>query len=172
MEVETLTVREARAADVPGIARIHVEAWRAAYRGHLPDACLDSLDLEQRARMWSGALARPAPARLVVTEPLTGFCFYGPSRDDADQGEIQAEIYALYVHPDHWRHGAGRTLCAHAERDARERASTSLALWVLRSNEAARRFYERIGYAADGAERDNTRLIGVALREMRYRKAL
>src|SRR6185295_16283270 len=65
-------------------------------------------DVEQRARMWSSALSRPAPARLVVTESLTAFCFYGPSRDDAGQARIQAEIYALYVHPDRWRPGAVR----------------------------------------------------------------
>ena len=167
MEAQTLMVRAARAADVPAIARIHVDAWRAAYRGHMPDAYLDSLDVEQRARMWSGALSRPAPARLVVTEPLTAFCFYGPSREDD-----QAEIYALYVHPDHWRRGGGRVLCARAEQDARERECASIALWALQANEDARRFYERVGYAPDGAERDNTRLTGFALHEMRYRKVL
>ena len=162
-----MIVRAATADDVPAIARIHVDAWRAAYRGHMPDAYLDSLDVDQRARIWSSALARPAPAHLVVSDPLTGFCFYGPSRDDD-----QAEIYALHVHPDHWRHGAGRALCAHAEAAARERECASVALWVLKSNDAARRFYERIGYTPDGAERDNTRLTGFALREMRYRKVV
>jgi ribosomal protein S18 acetylase RimI-like enzyme len=167
MEAETLTVRAARAEDVPPIARIHVDAWRAAYRGHMPDQHLDSLNVDERARMWSRALARPAPARLIVTGALTGFCFYGPSRDDD-----QAEIYALYVDPRHWRQGAGRALCAHAEGDARGRECSSVALWTLESNQSARRFYERIGYAADGARRTNPRPTGFPLQEMRYRKAL
>jgi GNAT superfamily N-acetyltransferase len=172
VEAQTLKVRAAQAADVPAIARIHVDAWRAAYRGQLPDAYLDSLDVEQRARMWSSALSRPAPARLVVTESLTAFCFYGPSRDDAGQARIQAEIYALYVHPDRWRQGGGRALCARAEQDARERECASIALWALKANDGARRFYERVGYAPDGAERENTRLTGFPLHEMRYRKVL
>jgi GNAT superfamily N-acetyltransferase len=172
VEAQTLKVRAAQAADVPAIARIHVDAWRAAYRGQLPDAYLDSLDVEQRARMWSSALSRPAPARLVVTESLTAFCFYGPSRDDAGQAQIQAEIYALYVHPDRWRQGGGRALCARAEQDARERECASIALWALKANDGARRFYERVGYAPDGAERENTRLTGFPLHEMRYRKVL
>jgi len=167
VEGQTLKVRAAQAADVPAIARIHVDAWRAAYRGHMPDAYLDRLDVDQRARMWSGALSRPAPARLVVTDPLTAFCFYGPSREDD-----QAEIYALYVHPDHWRQGGGRMLCARAEQDARERECASIALWALQSNQEARRFYERVGYAADGTERENTRLTGFPVHEMRYRKVL
>lgn len=164
-----MNVRAATADDVRAIAQIHVDAWRAAYRGHIPDAYLDSLSVDERARMWSGALARPAPARLVVTEPLTGFCFYGPTRDGEDG---VAEIFALHVRPDAWRQGAGRLLCEHALREATARACAAITLWVLKTNEAARRFYERIGYAPDGTERTNTRLIGSPLHEMRYRKAI
>jgi len=159
-------VRPATANDVAAIARIHVDAWRAAYRGHIADAYLDALDVEERAKMWSRALARPAPAKLIVTEPLTGFCFYGPSRDGEDG---VAEIFALYVRPDSWRCGSGRLLCDAALRDARERECSAITLWVLKVNDPARRFYERIGYAADGAERSNTRLTGFPLHEMRYR---
>jgi GNAT superfamily N-acetyltransferase len=169
VEAKALTVRAARAEDAPAIARIHVDAWLAAYRGQIPDAYLDSLNVDERARMWSGVLARPAPARLVLTEPLTGFCFFGASRD-AEDGV--AEIFAVYVRPDAWKQGAGRALCAHAEQDARSRECASIALWTLRSNDDARRFYERIGYAPDGAERENTRLTSFPLHEMRYRKAL
>lgn len=160
-----MTVRPATAADTAAIAQIHVDAWRAAYRGQVPDAYLDALDVDERGRLWSGVLTRPAPARVVVTEPVTAFCFYGASRD----GEDGAEIYALYVRPDRWRQGAGRALCEHALGEARERQCSSIALWVLKSNAAARGFYERIGYSPDGGERVNTRLTGAALHEMRYR---
>ena len=168
MEATPIAVRAATADDVPAIARIHVDAWRAAYRGQIPDSYLDALSVEERARMWSGALARPAPTKLMVTEPLTGFCFYGPSRDKEDG---VAEMYALYVQPDCWRQGAGRLLCEHALADARERECAAVSLWVLKTNQRARSFYERMGYAPDSAERTNTRLTRFALQEMRYRKA-
>jgi ribosomal protein S18 acetylase RimI-like enzyme len=169
VEVKAITVRDATADDVAAIAQIHVDAWRAAYRGQIADAYLDSLNVAERAKMWSGAVARPAPARLVVTEPLTGFCFYGPSRD-AEDGV--AEIFAVYVRPESWRQGAGRLLCSHALHAARERECSSITLWVLKTNQAAHRFYERIGYAADGAERVNTRLTGFTLPEVRYRRPI
>lgn len=169
METKAIAVRAATAGDAEAIARIHVDAWRAAYRGQIPDSYLDSLSVDERARMWTGALARPAPTRLLVTEPLTGFCFYGPSRDKEDG---IAEMYALYVHPDCWRQGAGRSLAEQALRDSRERECPAIVLWVLKGNDPARRFYERIGYAADGAERSNTRLTGLPLHEVRYRKLL
>ena len=164
-----MNVRAATAADAPAIARIHVDAWRAAYRGQMPDEYLASLQVAERERMWSGVLSRPAPAKLVVNEPLTAFCYYGPSRD----GEADlAEIYALYVQPDAWRQGAGRLLCEHAHADVRQREFPAVMLWVLTTNTGARNFYERIGYAPDGAERTNTRLTKFPLHEMRYRKGL
>jgi GNAT superfamily N-acetyltransferase len=168
VETTAIAVRAATAKDAGAIAQIHVDAWRAAYRGQMPGACLDSLSVEARARMWSGALARPAPARLVVTQPLTGFCFYGASRDDA----ALAEIYALYVDPLRWRQGGGRALCDHALAEARSREHPAITLWVLEGNRPARRFYERLGYSPDGAERVNTRLTGFPLHEVRYRQAL
>jgi ribosomal protein S18 acetylase RimI-like enzyme len=169
VEATTIKVRDATADDIAGIAQIHVDAWRAAYRGHIPDTVLDALNVEDRARMWRGNLGRASPSRLIVTDPLTGFCFHGPSRDGEDG---VAEIFAIYVRPDCWRQGAGRALCERAEHDAIGRECKALTLWVLKTNDPARRFYERVGYAADGAERINTRLTASSLPEMRYRKVL
>lgn len=36
-----LEIRDARADDARGIARIHAAAWKATYRGIMPDAVLD-----------------------------------------------------------------------------------------------------------------------------------
>ena len=38
-----MTTREARPEDLPDMARIRVDTWKAAYRGIVPDAYLDSL---------------------------------------------------------------------------------------------------------------------------------
>ena len=75
------------------------------------------------------------------------------------------------MHPDKWRQGTGRALCEYAEQHARSLELRPMTLWVLKANGGARRFYERLGYAPDGAERTNTRLIGAPLHEMRYRKS-
>jgi GNAT superfamily N-acetyltransferase len=46
----------------------------------------------------------------------------------------------------------------------------SIALWVLRDNRRARRFYERAGFTPDGATNVLTRLGSVI--ELRYRRSL
>lgn len=170
--MESLTVRAAASGDVPAIAELHVAAWRAAYRGLMPDEYLASLSVAQRSEMWSRALSRAGPTHLVVAElggSVAGFCFFGPSRD---AGNDVAEIFAVNVHPERWRLGAGRALCQHALRQASTRECAAVTLWVLKANEPARRFYERLGYAVDGGERTETRLIGSPLQELRYRKAI
>jgi RimJ/RimL family protein N-acetyltransferase len=47
---------------------------------------------------------------------------------------------------------------------------SSVTLWVLRDNRRARRFYERAGFAPDGATNVLTGLGDV--RELRYRQRL
>jgi hypothetical protein len=44
-----VTVRPATVADGGAIGRLHVRAWRAPYRGHMPDTYLAGLRAEERA---------------------------------------------------------------------------------------------------------------------------
>lgn len=169
----SLRIRDAKPVDAAAIAELHVAAWRAAYRGLMPDEYLASLRVEERHDRWSRALSRPGPHKLAVAElgeKVAGFCFFGPTRDE-DEPNV-AEIFSVNIHPDSWGRGAGRALCEHAFREAAAREHTAMTLWVLRENEGARRFYERLGYAPDGAEKTDTALIGSPLHDVRYRKAI
>jgi ribosomal protein S18 acetylase RimI-like enzyme len=169
----TLALREARIADAHAIAEIHVGAWRAAYRGLVADEYLAALSVEQRRGFWKGQLTKPGAWKVALAQDASGvigFCSYGPTRDADAEGD--AEIFAIYVRPEKWRRGAGRALCEHALREAAAREHRAVSLWVLTTNEAARRFYERLGFAPDGAQKIEPRPLGVALHEVRYRKAL
>ena len=63
-----------------------------------------------------------------------------------------AEISALYIDPSRWRSGVGRALLAEALARLRAAEWSEVTLWVLAGNAPARAFYERFGFAADGAE--------------------
>ena len=123
--------------------------------------------------MWSSLLSRPSPHSMAVSEidgALTGFCSYGPTRDD--QRRMSPKSMRSTLHPDRWSQGAGRALCEHAYREAATRGHTLITLWVMSGNTRARRFYELLGYAADGAARSNRDLIGHPFDEVRYRKVI
>jgi len=168
-----LTIRNATIADARKIAEIHVAAWRAAYRGMMPDDYLAALSVDERCERWSKATSSFGPAIVAVVElaaEIAGFCSFGPTRDEASSDT--AEIYSLNVHPERWGQGVGRLLCEHAFRQAAAREHNAMTLWVLGENDRARRFYERLGYAADGAEKIDITTIGSALHDVRYRKAI
>jgi hypothetical protein len=58
------TIRLAAPADAAGIGDVRVNAWRATYRGMIPDAYLDAMKVEDSAALWSKVLAAPTrPAR-------------------------------------------------------------------------------------------------------------
>jgi len=169
-------VRPARAEDAGQIALVHVRSWQGAYRGLIPQAYLEGLDVAQRTQMWERTLAEtedPNAGVLVADEggSVVGFVGYFPSRDpDADPGLV-GEIGAIYLLPGAWGGGIGRRLMDAAIDRLAGAGFAQATLWVLDSNVRARRFYEAGGWSADGtAKQDDSR--GFPLSEVRYRRSL
>ena len=81
-----------------------------------------------------------------------------------------AELYALCARPAWWSTGTGRALMDRVLARSARAGYSSITLWVLRDNRRARRFYERAGFAPDGATNVLTRLGDVL--EVRYHRAL
>jgi len=148
-----LPIREAVPADARSIAEIHVRSWQASYRGQLTDDYLDGLSVEERLEQNRRSLEEPpAGWRTWVAQEgkdVVGFAVTGPSQD-ADATERTGEVYAIYLEPDRVGTGAGRELFEHAVGDLRGRGFEAATLWVLETNERARRFYEVAGWRADG----------------------
>lgn len=147
-------LRHATSADARAMATMHIRAWRAAYRGLVPDAHLNSLDLEARAARYRLDPAGPSDPEvwLAVTEAegvVIGFVMTGPCRDD-DLPEA-GEVWSIYVDPERWRGGVGTALMADAVARLERAGYLRAVLWVLTGNERARRFYEASGWRPDGA---------------------
>ena len=146
-------IREATPKDAEAIAGIHVRSWQAAYRGQLTDEFLDGLTVEDRLDQHRRSLQDPrAEWRTWVAEEagrVVGFAVTGPS-EDGDAARETAEVYAIYLDPDLLGTGLGRGLFARAIEDLRERGFAEATLWVLETNERARRFYEVAGWKPDG----------------------
>jgi GNAT superfamily N-acetyltransferase len=166
--------------DADAIGSVHVRAWQAAYRGQLPDDHLDGMSIPERQASWRTGL--PDPARtstvLVVEDPadghVCGFTTVGPLRPDGSgdlDPAVAGQLYAINLEPEAWGRGIGTPLL-HAASDELAAQGYGLAiLWTLRTNARARRFYEREGWRADGAEHLET-WEGVELDEVRYRRSL
>ena len=166
-----MAISGAVADDVDAVANLHVLAWRAAYRGLLPDDYLAGLSVGARRRLWGDLLDTGLQLLLAWRDGLLlGFVSSGASRDGDALAHV-GEIYALYVHPDVWGTGVGLRLhdAALAALSAQQLRETTL--WVLDGNTRARHFYSRHGWEADGTARLEE-VPGARLRELRYRRAL
>lgn len=161
-------IRRARPEDAAAIARVHVEAWRSAYAGLIPDAVLVGMSQRNQAMQWARTLARPRRRETVLVatgraESVVGFGSCGPAR--ATDARDAGEVYTLYVAPDHHGAGIGRDLLAALFGALAEQGMRSAMLWVLSLN-PSRFFYEAMG-GRRFAERDE-RMWGTVLRETGY----
>lgn len=166
------TFRRADPADAPELARIHVSAWQQAYRGIVPDSTLEQFTVESRTERFRAFLTEGAAETYIVEigKTAVGFLTLGASRDtDLDSSEA-GEIWGIYIQPDFWRKGFGRQLCEQGQKLLASRGFTVAVLWVLEANEPAKRFYEAMGFVADGAAKQLP--FGIPLTALRYRKTL
>ncbi|MFF2848972.1 GNAT family N-acetyltransferase [Streptomyces sp. NPDC058001] len=165
-----LRVRAMRDADCEAVAAIRIGGWRTAYAELLPRTYLDALDVTEDAARRRTHLAQGngRVANLVAERDgeVVGWCAHGPGRDD-DTHAQDAEVYALYVRPDTFSTGVGRTLLTRAVRDRTADGHRRLLLWVLKENHRARRFYEAAGFTPDGSE-EPFDVEGTAVPEVRY----
>ena len=69
-------------------------------------------------------------------------------------GPFEGQITNVAVHPNHRRRGLGLAVVEALVREARERGLEQISLEVRRSNEAAIRLYERIGFSVAGVRRN------------------
>jgi GNAT superfamily N-acetyltransferase len=166
------TIRRAGVADARAVAAIAVAGWQAAYGGIFPADYLDGLSVDARETAWREMLQRDAdggtPAWLAERDGrAVAFLASGPPRDE-DVPLRAAEVYAIYVLPEAWRAGVGRTLLRTAERHWHDLGAAALVLWVIEANAPARAFYEAMGWQLDGG-RQQYEMAGVVVTEVRYR---
>lgn len=138
------SIEPARVQDAVGIAAVHVDVWRTAYPGLVPDHSLTSLSVARLAPRYRAAILREQGifvARATQEPQVVGFTTvstYGRGRP------AEGEVETLYVLDD-WREGGvGRALLRRAARHLADRSCRSLFLWVLEDN-PSRWFYERLG---------------------------
>lgn len=168
-------VREMDEADIEAVSAIRVRGWQAAYAGIVPQSYLDAMTIEddaarRRERFFRAGGVSGDLVALGGRGPVGWICF-GPSRILVSGAGRIGEVYALYVAPDLIGTGVGRRLLGEAHAAMKEQGVETAALWVLQDNRRARQFYERAGYAPDGATQDDV-YDGVTLCELRYLREL
>jgi GNAT superfamily N-acetyltransferase len=168
----TVSLRPATEADLMAVGALHQRSRVAAYASFLPAEALAEPTPEAMGRYWVERWRwERADHRMTVAERdgrIVGFSYLGPD-DDGDPAT--GLLNAIHLEPDERGRGTGRALMVDALAAMRARGWTRAALWVLERNANARGFYERGGWAATGAGRDD-RIGPVRVPQLRYARAL
>jgi GNAT superfamily N-acetyltransferase len=142
-----VAIRPATPGDAPAIARVRIDCWRATYRGLVPDAYLDGMDVEASVALWNRVLtAAPNTTSVFVAEndgEVVGFAAANMLAEP--RHDLNAELSAVYVRREFQHAGIGRRLVCAVARAQRGHGASSLIVWVIAGNKAARAFYERLG---------------------------
>ncbi|MGN9774237.1 N-acetyltransferase family protein [Micromonospora sp. H33] len=151
----TVTLRPATAGDLMAVGMLHQRSRVAAYSSFLPPESLTAPSGEEMGRYWTERWSWERDShRMMLAErdgTLAGFSYVGPD----DEGDpATGLLYALHLEPAEQGRGVGRALMVDALDAMRSQGWRQAALWVLRGNAHARRFYERGGWAATGVERE------------------
>lgn len=167
-------IREMTLADCEQVAEIRIRGWQHSYKGLIPQAYLDDLDLttETARRRSHFEQAGDGVVNLVAERSgkLVGWSCHGPYRD-AELPTREAELYAIYVHPGHLSQGVGRALLQESTTRCTTAGHPRMLLWVLKENTRARHFYEQTGFTPDGTE-EPWEVGGATVPEVRYVRTL
>jgi ribosomal protein S18 acetylase RimI-like enzyme len=163
-----IIIRPAHVEDAPGIARVHVDSWRTAYKGILPDEALANLSYEQREHVWAETLSDSERKNFgFVAEDeqgqIVGFVVGGPVRDNDPL--YRGELYAIHLLNEFRRQGLGRRLMLAFVERLLHAGINSMLLWVLAEN-PAREFYEAMG--GQPVKTQSAETEGVMLEEVAY----
>ncbi len=155
-----MILRPFETTDIEACAKLHKLSRRESEKGVIFDSDLDRYDLNHFIDNWTTWSGYKETKILVAedNDTVVGFVMFGKiqTRPDFDKGIVPkygSEIYALYVHPDHFRKGIGKKLFLSACNDLIQNKQTSLILWTKKKNRRSCAFYDSFGGNKIGKKR-------------------
>lgn len=132
--------------EINGKAYVHYKSWHETYTGLIDKKYMEGITIEKCTE-----IAHRWPDRVLVAkdgDKVIGFVGYGAYRENtlSDYGEI----FAIYVLKEYYAKGVGYALMNTALQKLSE--YKKVAVWVLKGNDRAIRFYQRYGFHFDGME--------------------
>lgn len=147
---EGYVVREPRIDEAKALAAVHVQAWKEAYTGILPEQLWNESAMQTRVNSWRQMLGDQAHRKRTRVAELDGVIVGiaqvgDPREDDVD---VDVELYMMYLLAEHQGNGTATRMLSELL------GQKSASLWVLEDNPRAHAFYAKHGFAADGTRQD------------------
>ena len=144
---KNLTIREAICEDIDALATMHHQSWGETYQGLLSGKTLEYFSREKLIAQWTYLLTHKESQSICfiaeIDGKISGFIDCGPQRTSKiPELALQGEYYALYVLARAQKLGIGWALFERATQFLQQHFDKQ-SLWVLKSNQKARLFYEK-----------------------------
>jgi GNAT superfamily N-acetyltransferase len=142
-----IDIRRATADDAPFIAQVRIDGWRTTYRGLVPDAYLDAMEVEPSTAMWARVLEAGSDIASVFVATRGGevIGFSAGNALKEPRYGADSELTAVYLRREFQRAGIGQRLVGAVVDAERARGATGMIAWTIAGNKGARRFYESLG---------------------------
>src|SRR6187431_1069199 len=136
--LDSITFRDAVAADIPALAELHVTTWNATY------STSRGPTIATRTSQWTQKFAKEDRRDFVLVLEdrngrLIGFTWGKP-----DEGEFKGQLSKIYLRWEYHGLGLGRRMMAETARRFLDRGIDSFVLFAERSNPTLG-FYDRLG---------------------------
>jgi ribosomal protein S18 acetylase RimI-like enzyme len=149
---EEAIIRRAAPADAAAIGPLHVACLHETYTDLMPSDWLAVRTVEERTSLWGRVLNDPVASNTIavcIAECEGAICGFGSCgwqrADSLTQLGFPGEFSAIYVLQRFQRRGIGRALMRGLTSALVESRIGAAALWCLKDNDRARRFYEALG---------------------------
>ena len=140
-----MIIRRATLEDVKGIAKVHVDTWRTAYKNIIPDSFLASLSYEKRETSWALNLNKVDNVVFVAENDageIIGFA--DTSRREENEDVESIDLTSLYLLEAYQGKGIGKMLLQALFEHYKTKGYKRVYVDVLAENKT-RHFYEYYG---------------------------
>jgi len=145
--MDDLLIIPAKKEDIPEIARVTAESWKAAYKGIIADEYLASVNPSRWNNLLNTAFENDSLRVMLAVkdEEIMGISAYGKSRNErySDDGEI----VSMYFLPACIGKGYGHQLMERVLIELSDLGHASVILSVLSGNQRALSFYKKWGFS-------------------------
>lgn len=145
VESRNVEIRAATEADVPQIAKVHVDSWQRSFQGIAPEDYLNSMSVERREEVFAERMSEPTYKLLVAEEPsrgVVGFIDFGTP--NFENYGYDARVYSFYLLPEFQRTGLGQRLFQRCFDSMTASGYRSMCLDTLEMS-PYRKFYDKHG---------------------------
>lgn len=146
--VSKMEIRRMTESDLREVDELYVAAWKAGYKGLLPQDFLDGLTSKIVDRSPKSYFFDEGSFVILDGERIAAHCHARLAAEPKMRG--WGEIHTMYALPQFWGKGHAGELLNYAANWLCECGFDDVYLYVLEGNERAERFYTKHGFRANG----------------------